>query len=108
METKRIIILGDTGYIGGKLKNSLLKQYPDIEILGFSFPEVDLSRNKDALQLQQHVIPGTILVMCSGIKKQYGDSIDILELNLNMVINVCKNLLSKNLLRFVFISSIGK
>jgi UDP-glucose 4-epimerase len=105
METKRIIILGDTGYIGGKLKNTLLKQHPDIEILGFSFPEVDLTKNKDVLQLQQHVIPGTILVMCSGIKKQYGDSLDKLELNLKMVINVCKNLLSNNLLRFVFVSS---
>ena len=102
---KRIIIFGDSGYIGGSLKNTLNDQYPDIETLGFSFPEVDLTKNNDALQLGKYVIPGTIIVMCSGIKKQYGDSLEIFEKNLKMVINVCKNLLSDNLLRFLFVSS---
>ena len=101
----RIIILGDSGYIGGSLKNSLNEKFPDIETLGFSFPEVDLTKNNDALQLSQYVIPGTVIVMCSGIKKQYGDSLEIFEQNLKMVINVCKNLLSDNLLRFLFVSS---
>lgn len=106
METiKRIIILGDSGYIGGSLKNTLNDKYPDIETLGFSFPEVDLTNNNDAHQLEQYVIRGTIIVMCSGIKKQYGDSLEIFEQNLKMVINVCTNLLSSNLLRFLFVSS---
>ena len=43
--------------------------------------------------------------MCSGIKKQYGDSLEIFEQNLKMVMNVCKHLLSNNVLRFVFVSS---
>ena len=68
---KRIIIFGDSGYIGGSLKSNLHKKYPDIETLGFSFSEVDLTKNNDALQLEQYVIPGTIIIMCSGIKKQY-------------------------------------
>ena len=94
----RIIILGDSGYIGGSLRNTLNEKYPDIETLGFSFPEVDLTKNNDALQLGKYVIPGTIIVMCSGIKKQYGDSLEIFEQNLKMVISVCK-------LRFLFVSS---
>ena len=47
---KRIIIFGDSGYIGGSLKSKLHKKYPDIEILGFSYPEVDLTNHKDAYQ----------------------------------------------------------
>jgi len=106
METiKRIIILGDSGYIGGNLKNTLNDKFPDIETLGFSFPEVDLTKNHDAHQLEKYVVRGTIIVMCSGIKKQYGDSLEIFEQNLKMVIHVCKNLLSSNLLRFLFVSS---
>ena len=101
---KRIIIFGDSGYIGGSLKDTLQEKYPDIEILGFSFPEVDLTNN-DTYLLEEYVIPGTIMVMCSGIKKQYGDSLEIFEKNLKMVVNVCKNLLSDNVLRFVFVSS---
>ena len=102
---KRIIILGDSGYIGGNLKNTLNNKYPDIETFGFSFAEADLTNNNDAHQLEKYVIPGSVIVMCSGLKKQYGDSLEILEQNLKMVMNVCNNLLSNNLLRFVFVSS---
>ena len=106
METiKRIIILGDSGYIGGSLRKTLNDKYPDTETFGFSFPEADLTNNHDARQLKEYVIPGTIIVMCSGLKKQYGDSLEIFEQNLKMVMNVCKNLLSNNVLRFVFVSS---
>ena len=102
METiKRIIILGDSGYIGGSLRKTLNDKYPDTETFGFSFPEADLTNNHDARQLKEYVIPGTIIVMCSGLKKQYGDSLEIFEQNLKMVMNVCKNLLSNDVLRFV-------
>ena len=65
----------------------------------------DLTNNNETRLLEQHIVPGTVIVMCSCIKKQRGDSLEAFEQNLKMVINVCKNLFSDNLLRFVYVSS---
>ncbi|MDD2752729.1 MAG: NAD(P)-dependent oxidoreductase, partial [Candidatus Omnitrophica bacterium] len=104
-EIKRVVILGDSGFIGTHLYGHFKKVYPGLELLGFSFPKLDLAKKEDALSLAQVFDAQTLVIMCSGIKKQWGDNLDNFSQNLSMAENIC-TLLEKNpVRRFVYFSS---
>ena len=89
---KRIIILGDGGYIGGCLKKRLHVEHPDVEILGFSSSEVDLTNktvmrwesipNVQTNQLEREFMAGKTLLQdekwqAALAKRGYGDLEDV-------------------------------
>ena len=102
---QRVLILGHSGYIGSRLQKRFCEAYPELEVVGHSAPELDLTQEEQADSLVDLLDPGTVLVMCSGIKKQYGDSLDIFLQNMAMVTNVCRLLQEHPVQRIVYFSS---
>ncbi len=102
---RRVLILGHSGYIGSHLQKSLHEEYPEIEVVGRSFPPVDLTKEDNAASVADFFDLNTAVIMCSGIKKQYGDSLDIFSQNMAMVTNVCRLLQERPVRRVVYFSS---
>jgi UDP-glucose 4-epimerase len=102
---KRILILGHNGYIGSHLQKFIDKEYSGIEVLGRSLPSCDLTKERDVDSLADFFDLNTAVIMCSGIKKQYGDNLDIFTQNIAMITNVCRLLQKRSVRRFVYFSS---
>lgn len=98
---ERIVILGHTGFIGKHLENFFEKKYP--EVIGKDLPDFDLTKDSDSLK--DIFDAKTAVIMCSAIKKDYGDNIDNFSKNVSMVVNVCKILESNPVKSFVYFSS---
>jgi UDP-glucose 4-epimerase len=101
----RILILGHSGYIGKKLYNLLCDRFSHLAIDGSSYSSVDLSLKDDMISIKEFLSENTIVIMCSGIKKQYGDSQEIFSKNIAMVKNICDLLKESPVKRFIYFSS---
>lgn len=103
-EIKRIVILGHTGFIGRHLEN-FFKNKENIELIGNDLPSVDLTKDSDVISLKDIFDMQTGIIMCSAIKRDYGDNLDNFLKNIFMIINVCKLLETHPVRRFVYFSS---
>ena len=102
---KRIVVLGHSGFIGSHLCRYLESLRLGIEIVGESLPEMDLTTSSGAKVIAPYFDMNTLVIMCAGVKKQYGDSLDIYVQNMDMVINICSLLDQHPVQRFLFFSS---
>jgi len=101
----RIVLLGHTGYIGSRLAAALNAAQAHVPLVGLSAPTLDLTRADAPAALADVLDPGCALVICSAIKKQLGDSLDVCERNLAITLNVCRALAARPVQRAVFLSS---
>jgi UDP-glucose 4-epimerase len=104
-EIKKIIILGHSGFIGSYLMNFFQKHSHIVEIVGYSSPSLDLTDSHHVLELAGIFDLQTAVIMCSGIKKQFGDNLEIFSKNVKMVENICAILHDKPVCRFLYFSS---
>ena len=102
---KRVVILGHSGYVGTHLKSWLASEHSDLETYGLSFPYIDLTDINRLGELPDLLNKETVVVILSGLKKQFGDSLDIFNQNIAMVTNVCRTLDKHPVNHIVFFSS---
>ena len=101
----RIILLGNTGYIGSRLAAAFQAAAPGVPVVGRSAPSLDLTSPNAPAALEDLLDPGCALVVCAAIKKQLGDTPEILQQNLAIVLNICKAMTARPVRRVVFFSS---
>jgi UDP-glucose 4-epimerase len=101
----RIILLGHTGYIGRRLAPAFATAAPAVRVVGKSVTELDLTQPGASAALEPLLEPDAALVICAAIKKQLGDTLDVLAQNLAITTNVCKALAARPVKRVVFFSS---
>jgi len=104
-DIQRILILGHNGYIGSRLYRTLVDEQLRVKIVGKDFPGVDLTKEKGITDIQKFFGVNTAVIMCSGIKKQHGDTLEIYLKNMKMVMNICKLLEEQPVKRFIYFSS---
>lgn len=102
---KRILILGNTGFIGSHIEKKLRQFFPDKEIIGQSVRHIDLTEEESIKKLEKVLSPETAVVMCAAIKKQLGDNLSTFQKNIKIVINVCQALQHSTVARFIYFSS---
>ncbi len=102
---EKIIILGNSGFIGTHLEAALKKSNSRIEITGFSSSDLNLLRKQEALRLQSLIDDQTAIIMCSMLKKEAGDSLEIYSRNVEMVVNLCHAVENKPVSRLMYLSS---
>ena len=101
----RIVLLGHTGYIGSRLAAAFQAAAPGVPVVGRSAPSLDLTSPNAPAALEDLLDPGCALVVCAAIKKQLGDTPEILRQNLAIVLNICKAMTARPVRRVVFFSS---
>lgn len=105
MASKQIVILGGSGFIGGAIKEALQVQPHGFDIVGISSSDVDLTNYKEVTQLKEYFKPNTVVLMCSGLKKNVGDTLDEFSNNMRMCTNLCAILKDYPVKRFIYFSS---
>jgi len=102
---KRVLILGHNGFIGRYLFPYFVAKEPEKEIIGRSFPEIDLTCFEETRKISNLFDQKTAVIMCSFIKKQYGDNIDLFKKNMSMIMNLCRVIEERPVKRFIYFSS---
>ncbi|OGX27183.1 MAG: hypothetical protein A2787_02120 [Omnitrophica WOR_2 bacterium RIFCSPHIGHO2_01_FULL_48_9] len=102
---RRLVILGNTGFIGGHLENYFRRTHPGLEIIGQSLEQVDLTQYEDAKRLAKNFDLETAVIMCSAIKRQFSDNAETFLQNVHMCVNLCRVLENAPVQRLVFFSS---
>jgi len=101
----KILLLGHDGFIGQEIYN-LFDTFESVkEITGLSYPSINLCNSDVVQQIAKYFTLETTVIMCSGVKRQLGDDLDIFQQNLIMVENVCKILQQRPVKQFVYFSS---
>lgn len=101
----KIIVFGGSGYIGRKLTEFLSNFDEKISVLSMSSKDVNLLDENIDQVLDQLIDEKTIVFLCSGIKKQLGDDLNIYSKNMLMISNFLR---SKNALKckkLIYLSS---
>lgn len=100
----RIAILGSRGFIGNGLLIYLKSRLPNSEIFGLSSLDLDLEKTNESFPLEKSS-KQTTLIICSGLKRNHGDTLEIFERNMKIAHNL--HLLTARLLfkKIIYLSS---
>ena len=101
----KILVLGHTGYIGSRLASALAAAANGVPVVGRSLHDLDLTRSEAAGALEALLDPDAAVVVLAAIKKQLGDSVDVLQQNLAITYNISRALANRPVRRVVFFSS---
>ena len=101
----RVVVLGHTGFLGSKIFSHIKSSFPEKETLGFSSKDFNLTVGANTQSLSPYFDSQTVLIMCAGIKRQKGDTAEIFQQNIQMIINLIKVLKKNPVSRMVYISS---
>jgi UDP-glucose 4-epimerase len=102
---RRVVVLGHTGFIGRRVKARLLAGREKVEVVADALPRLDLTDPAETAALAGWFDLDTAVILCSGIKRQLGDSLEIFQKNVAMVTNLCHLLRERPVGRLVFLSS---
>ena len=105
MDDNNTVILGNTGFIGAAIERELRKALPGWTHTGVSRADCDLTAQEQAGRLVPLFTPTTVLIVCSGIKRQFGDTTEIFERNMQMVLNLSRVLERSPVRRIIYLSS---
>jgi len=99
------VILGHSGFIGRYIEAELRVNYPLDNIVGISSRQVDLTCEKSSELLFEYLDNNTVLIVCSAIKKQLGDSLDLFNENVKMASCLAKILSVQTIKKLIYFSS---
>jgi UDP-glucose 4-epimerase len=81
MSFDRVVILGHSGFLGALFTDALRQAAPNLQVLGLSAPEFDLTQDGAAATLAKELGANTALVTLAAIKRQVGDGPEPFRLN---------------------------
>lgn len=102
--SRKVIILGNSGFIGKHLESFLLNQNTR-NIVGKSLPEIDLTNWQTTKHLGVHFSPETSLIIAAAVKRQFGDNLDAFRQNMAIIENICRLLQNNPVKQVIFFSS---
>jgi len=100
----KVVVIGNTGFIGINIYN-YLKKIKENDLIGISTNEIDLSGKNSDVALSKYFTKDCIVIMCAGVKKQLGDSLEIFERNLIIINNFCRAVSRIAPQKIIYISS---
>ncbi len=106
-DIKRLVVLGHSGYVGQRVKSYFQDRYRTIDIVGISSRDIDLTQMDQSMRLSEYFDFNTAVIMCSGIKSNYGTNLETYAKNVAMAQNVCRVLAKCPVRKFIFLSSIA-
>lgn len=102
---KRIVILGNRGFIGKKLTDYFSQKQNGVEVIGLDFPEYDLTSESVVEKMVEFLKPTDAVVLLSMIKRQFGDNLDNFHQNVKMAAQVCRAIERQPIARLIYFSS---
>lgn len=106
-DIKRLVVLGHSGFVGQRVKSYFQDRYQTIDVVGISSSDIDLTLPQQSTRLNEYFDFNTAVIMCSGIKSNYGTNLETYAKNVSMAQNVCRALAKCPVRKFIFFSSIA-
>jgi len=75
------------------------------EVVGYSFPDVDLADYESAVSIGPDLTPDAHLIVLAAVKRQFGDTLDIYRKNMLIAENICRLLEKRPVAQVIFFSS---
>jgi UDP-glucose 4-epimerase len=105
LDIRRVVVLGHDGFVGRHVVATIGRRSPAVEVVGRSQSDLDLTRRDEALALRPYCDDVTAFVVCAGVKRQLGDTLDALEQNLQIAVNLARLFEASLPRRVVYFSS---
>ena len=102
-DIRRYALLGDSGFIGRRLKERLIES--GAEVHGYSSRDVDLLRPEALSTLDEVVGPETCLILLAGLTPDKGMTVKAMAANVAMASNVAQYLEQRPVGQCVYFSS---
>ena len=105
---KKIIVFGHTGFVGKSVFIALKQKYYKNKIIylkGLSSKQADLTNKSSIKKLKKEITHESIIIICSAIKSNYGNSLEILKKNIRMIENIASSIIGKNIKKIIYLSS---
>lgn len=99
-----ITVFGSTGFIGRHLVEQLRTDHR-CEIVAVSQRDVDLTAPNGGEQCAPFVSAGATAIVCSGVKRQFGDTLPLFEQNMQMAAALCEMVMRQRPRRVIYLSS---
>lgn len=106
-DIRRLVVLGHSGFVGQRVMSYFQDRCPHIDIVGISSRDVDLTQIDQSMRLAEYFDKITAVIMCSGIKSNYGSNLETFAQNVIMAQNLCRVLAKYPVRKFIFFSSIA-
>lgn len=87
---ERVIILGNTGFIGSHVEKHLSARLPPADVVGISRATVDLTADSAVALLAPYVDRQTTVIMCAAIVRHAGDTLENYVINLKLATTLSK------------------
>jgi nucleoside-diphosphate-sugar epimerase/SAM-dependent methyltransferase len=104
---KNVVILGHTGFVGNRIRAYFSEKHPELKIIGISSKDIDLTDSEPCLKLKDIFNMESLVIMCSGVKSNYGNNLDVYDKNVRMAANICRIVSAHPVKMFIFFSSIA-
>jgi nucleoside-diphosphate-sugar epimerase len=104
----KIIVLGHTGFIGNSIFLTLQKKYSKnktIQIKGLSSKQANLLNKSAIKKLKKEITTNSIIIICSAIKSNYGNNLELFNKNLSMIKNIAYSIKEKKIKKIIYLSS---
>lgn len=85
----KVVVIGNTGFIGKNIYQNL-EDSGEFELIRISTKLIDLTCEKSVPLLCEYFSPDDTIIMCAGVKKQFGDTLETFENNLAIINNFCR------------------
>jgi UDP-glucose 4-epimerase len=102
---KNIVVIGSTGFVGEALLLSLKKEFNSLAIAGLSSSNCNLLKPEQIKEQSKNWNSQTVLILCSAIKRQNGDDLDLFQKNIGMVVNLSEEIKANPVKKIIFLSS---
>jgi len=100
-----LVVLGSSGFIGSEILRNAKASFGSAACRGYSRSDFDLTTAGSLETLLGFWNSNTTLVVCSGIKRQFGDSLEIFEQNMRITLNLCQAIAENKPKRLIYFSS---
>lgn len=104
MKSRKVFIIGHRGFIGSEIFNQIKTKIDKLE--GYSTKELDLTKPKSLVFLKEKLTKDTILIITASINREMGDSIENMQIHIDMLINLAQILKEVPIKKCVYLSSI--
>ena len=101
----KVLILGNSGFIGSNVKTFLNNNIENIKVSGISTEQADLTESNNWSFVENLWDRNKTILMASAIKNTIEDNIATYCKNMQMIANLCNSLQSKPAKRIIFLSS---
>ena len=103
----KISVVGSRGYVGQHLMQALPLQLDGVEMEGLSRSDADLTDASAVDVLAGRWDANTRVVICAGVKSNFGDTLENYGKNMLLIQNICEALTEARVSNVFFFSSIA-